>query len=92
MVTQNQNFKSQSTLFIFGHFFCPKIKNENTFGNHFFVFLYILTIFLLKDHFFREAKKSGAKSEPLLNELSFIRSAGFNLRYAFWLHLLKKVD
>jgi hypothetical protein len=61
-------------------------------GITFFAFLYILTIFLLTDHFFREAKKSGAKSEPLLNELSIRGGAGFNLRYAFWLHLLKKVD
>jgi len=42
MVTKNRIFKSQSTLSIFGHFFCPKIENENTFGNHIFrVFIYI---------------------------------------------------
>jgi hypothetical protein len=61
MVTKISKVQQDSSIFIFGHYKCPIFNFGEWSWEKISRFLYILTIFLLKDHF-STFEKSWAKS------------------------------
>jgi hypothetical protein len=63
MVTKIIKVQQDSSIFIFGHYKCPIFIFGEWSWEKISKILYILSIFLLKDHFSQASlKKSGAKS------------------------------